>query len=193
LSSVRSFSKQIGEDPSFLRGKSFLLEIDPSSPYEKAVADFAQELSSNGCIVYVFTHRSSPVYKLLSNDRLLRFLISSSFVSYPKQTDQQNEMLIPQNDFAIYLDLISKTIGSSRGGCVVFILDSVSDMLVSSGFEATYKFLKSSNEILAGVDVTSLFLATRGIHDAKIIATIRSLFSYHLVGGSGGSIKLTRK
>ncbi len=44
MPSLRLFSKQIGEDPSFLRGKSFLLEVDPTSPYEKGVGDFADEL-----------------------------------------------------------------------------------------------------------------------------------------------------
>jgi len=189
----RQFSKQIGEDTSFLRGKSFLLEVDPSSRYEKAVGEFADELSKNGCSVFMFTHKSSPIYKLLSSDHSLRFFISTAAVSYPKQTDQQNEVLVPQNDYAIYLDLISKTIDSSEGGCVVFILDSVSDMLVTSGFEATYKFLKSANEVLAAVNVTSLFLSTSGIHDTKVVATIRSLFPNHLVGGPDGSVKLTRK
>jgi len=66
-------------------------------------------------------------------------------------------------------------------------------MLVTSGFETTYKFLKSANEVLADVNVTSLFLATRGIHDSKVIATIRSLFPNHLSGVPDGSVKLTRK
>ncbi len=123
----------------------------------------------------------------------MRFFISTTTVSYPKKTDQQNEVLVPQNDSAIYLDLISKTIDSSGGNCVVFVFDSVSDMLVTSGFESTYKFLKSANEVLADVNVTSLFLVTRGIHDTKVIATIRSLFPNHLAGGPDGSVKLTRK
>jgi hypothetical protein len=189
----RQFSKQIGEDTSFLREKSFLLEVDPSSPYEKAVGDFADELSNNGCSVFVFTHKSSPVYKHLSNDHKVRFFISTTTVSYPKKTDQENEVLVPQNDSPIYLDMISKTVDSSGGECVVFIFDSVSDMLVTSGFETTYKFLKSANEVLGGVNVTSLFLATRGIHDTKVVTTIRSLFPNHLAGGSDGSVKLTRK
>ena len=193
MPSPKLFSKQIGEDPSFLLGKSFLLEVDPSSPYEKSVSDFADELSKRGCTVFVFTHKSSPTYKLLSNDPALKFFISTTAVSYPKKTDQQNEVLVPQNDSAICLDMISKTIDTAGGNCVVFVFDSVSDMLVTSGFETTYKFLKSANEVLADVNVTSLFLATRGIHDSKVIATIRSLFPNHLAGGPDGSVKLTRK
>lgn len=170
-----------------------LLEIDPSSPYEKAVAAFAEEISSSGAAVFTFTHKSSPIYKLLSKNHATRFYISSPSVSYPKQTDQSNEMLVPQNDIAIILDSISKTIKDVRGGFVAFIFDSISDMLVSSGFEATYKFLRSTNEILGEGNVTCLFLATRGIHDPKIMTTIRSLFSIHLVEGPDATVKLTRK
>jgi hypothetical protein len=187
------FSRQISQDTTFLLGKSFLMEVDPSTPYEKAVDDFANELSKSGCGVFVFTHKSSPVYKLLSIDHSLRFFISSATVSYPKQTDRQNEVIVPQSDSAIYLDLISKTVDSSHGSCVVFIFDSVSDMLVTSGFEATYKFLKSANEVLADGNSTCLFLTTLGIHDAKILATIRSLFPNHLISLPDGGVKLTRK
>ncbi len=187
------FSKQIGEAPNFLRGRSFLLEVDSSSPYEKAVRDFVDELLKDGCAVYILTHRSSPVYKLLSNMSSVTFYISTPTVSYPKKGAQQNEVLVPQNDSAINLDLISKAIGSSRGGCVAIVIDSISDMLISSSFEATYKFLKNANEVLGGQNVTSMFLSTRGIHDSKVIASIRSLFSEHLVSLPDGGAKLTKK
>lgn len=189
----KQFSRQIGEDESFLRGKSFLLEIDPSSSYEKIVRDFAEEVTENGCTAFVFTHKSSPVYRLLSGNRSLRFFSATTAVSYPKKTEQTNEILVPQNDFAIYLDLISKTIESSGEECTVFVFDSISDMLVSSGFEQTYKFLKSANEVLSGPRVTSLFLATQGIHDSKVVAAIRSLFPNHLVGEAQAGVRLTRK
>lgn len=193
MSSPRQFSKQLGEEPSFLQGKMFLLEVDSSSPYERIVSDFVWELSKIGCSALMFTHRSSPVYKLLSSNHSMKFFIASAMVSYPKHADQQNEMLVPQNDFAIYLDLISKSVDSSGKSCVVFIFDSISDIVVTSGFEATYKFLKSANEILGSTNVSSMFLLSRGIHDSKVTATIRSLFSNHLVGGPDGSVKLTRK
>ncbi|MDG6904503.1 MAG: hypothetical protein JRN20_01815 [Nitrososphaerota archaeon] len=187
------FSRQIKEDQNFLIGKSFLFEIDSSSPYEKSVSDFVEEVTSDGCSVLVFTHKSSPVYKILSSNHALRFFLSSSTVSYPKQTYQQNEILVPQNDFPILLDLMSRNVTNSSGSPIGFIIDSISDMLISSGFDGTYKFLKSSSEILGGANVTSLFLLTRGIHDTKILSTVRSLFSIHLVSGPDATVKLTRK
>ncbi|MDG6998542.1 MAG: hypothetical protein JRN15_05435 [Nitrososphaerota archaeon] len=181
----------IGEDLSFIHGRSFLLEIDPSTAYERSVSSFTDELSKAGSTIFVCTHRSSPVYKFLSSEKF-RFFLSTDTVSYIRQTDRENEVLIPQNDFAILLEVISKSLASS-GGSVVFVIDSISDMLVSSGFESTYKALKNANEVLAGPNVTSLFIMTRSIHDQKIVAAIRSLFSTHLQSGVDGTVKLLRK
>ena len=187
------FSKMIGEDPSFLRGRSFLLEVNPSSPYEKSVNGFTSELSKGGCEVHVFTHKTSPVYKLLSIDPSLNFVLSSSTVTRTTQEGGKKETIIPQGDMAVYLDLISKKVESARSECVVFVVDSLSDILISTSFQATYKFLKNANEVLAGTNVSSLFLMSRGIHDEKIVATFRSMFSNHLVSVSDGVTKLVRK
>ncbi len=183
----------IGEDPDFLKGRSFLIEVNSKASYERIVGSFADELSKGGYNVFIFTHKSSPVYKLLSGDPSLRFFISTSSVSYTKKTDRENELLVPQSDFAIILDMISKTIESSSGNRVAFIFDSLSDIMMTSSFESTYKFLKSANEVLSGTNVSSLFLMTRGIHDSKIVATIRSIFPNHLVGESDDAVKLVRK
>ncbi|MGI0091228.1 MAG: hypothetical protein ACREBS_05925 [Nitrososphaerales archaeon] len=189
--SVRQFSRQIGEDTDFLRGKPLLLEVDPSSPYEKTVKDFADEFSSSR--VFIFTQRSSRIYKTLSSNPNFSFFASSTSTSYPKKSvDRPNEFIVPQNDLAIYLDLMSKTLESSEGSSVVFIFDSISDMIISSGFPPTYKFLKSALEML-GPEVTCLFLSMPSIHDSRVTATIRSMFSNHLVNANSSGVKLTKK
>jgi hypothetical protein len=188
--SQRQFSKQIGEESEFLHGKSLLFEVDPSTSYEKAVKDFADELSSHS--VYIFTHRSSRIYKTLSANPSFGFFSFSSSVSYPKKSDRPNEFLVPQNDGAIWLDLMSKTQETSKGNPIVFIFDSVSDMIMSSGFQDTYKFLKSAMELL-GPNVTSLFLAIPSIHDTKINSTIRSMFSNHMTNDKSNGVKLTKR
>ena len=188
----KPFSKMIGMDHSFLLGKAFLFEIDPSGAYERSIESFADEVSNTGNTTYVCTHRSSPVYKVLSSKSDLKFFLSTDSVSYIRQTDRENEVLIPQNDYAILLEVISKAVASSSGNSV-FIIDSISDMLVSSGFESTYKALKNANEMLIDPNVTSLFIMTKGIHDQKIVTAIRSLFPTHLSLGADGSVKLLRK
>lgn len=187
----RQFSRQIGVDTDFLRGKSLLFEVDPSSPYEKVVKDFADEFSSTS--VHVFTQRSGRVYRTLSSNERCAFFAFSTSVSYPKKSpDRPNEYLVPHNDSAIYLDLMCKTLGSSENDHVVFVFDSISDMIVSAGFPATYKFLKSAIEIL-GPNVTCLFLAMPSVHDTKVNAIIRSMFSNHMTSDNSNGIRLTKK
>lgn len=189
----KQFTKRVGESLEFLRGKSFLLDVEPSVPYERVVREFCDEFSSNNHVVFVFTYANSTIHKILSGNSSLRFFIGTNSVSYPKQANKTNEVLIPQDDSAIYLDLFSKTIESSKGGGIVFVFDSISDMLVSSGFEPTYKFLKSANEVLAVTNVTSLFLMTEGIHDPKVVATVKSLFPNHMISSMDYEAKITRR
>jgi hypothetical protein len=193
LPPIKQFSATIGESSDFLRGRTFLLEVNPAASYERVVASFTEELTKSGCTLFIFTYRASPVYKLLAGDHALRFFVSTPEVSYLKKTDRENEILVPQSEFAVTLDLVSKTIESSKGDCVAFVFDSLSDNLVSSSFESTYKFLKSVNEVLAVPNVSALFLMTRGIHDSKIVATMRSQFPNHLVSESEYNVKLVRK
>lgn len=188
----KSFSKMIGVELAFLRGRSFLLEVAPSGAYERSVSIFTEELSQTGSTIFVYTRKSSPVYKLLSSKNSLRFFLSTDAVSYIKQTEKENEVLVPQNDLPILLEALSKSRASTSGSSV-FVIDSISDMLVSSGFESTYKALKSANEIFADPNVTSLFIMMRGSHDAKMVAAIRNLYPTQLLGTADGTMKLLRE
>lgn len=188
----KPFSKMIGMDHSSLLGKSFLLEVDSSTAYESSVESFVDELSGIGSATFVYTRKSSPIYRSLSSNNALKFFLSTDDVSYIRPTDRENEVLVPQNDHAILLEVLSRSLASS-GGNSVFIIDSISDMLISSGFESTYKALKNANEMLADPKVTSLFVMTQDSHDQKIVASVRSLFSTHLSSGSDGTLKMLRK
>ena len=189
-SSLRQFSRQIGEEADSLRGKSLLFEVDPSTTYEKVLKDFAEEFSSSG--LFIFTQRSSRVYRALSANTNFGFFALSNTVSYPKKSDRPNEYLIPQNDSAIYLDLMTKTLESSGVNPVVFIFDSLSDMIISSGFLATYKFLKSAIE-LVGPNATCLYLAMPTVHDSKITSMIRSMFSNHIEMDYASRVRFAKK
>ncbi len=186
------FSKQLGVESSYLQGKSFLLEVNPSVSYEKTVRDFAQEFLSTKSFVFVFTSRGSPVYKSLSQVPDIKFYIVTTDVSYPRPTDKLNEILAPQHDSAVLLDLLNKTIKSTAGTGLALIFDNISDMILSSGFENCYKFIRHANEIMGEPRITSLFLITHGAHDEKVVNIIKSLFSNHLVNETSG-LKITRQ
>jgi len=90
------------------------------------------------------------------------------------------------------LDLMNKTLGSTEGSGVGIIFDNVSDIILSSGFENCYKFLKQANQIISEPRVTALFLMTQDAHDEKVVRIIKSLFSSHLTNEIAG-LKITRK
>ncbi len=187
-----TFSKQLGVESRALQGRNFLLEVDPSMPYEKIIKDLAEEFMSLSNIIFVFTNKGSPIHKSLSQVPDAKFYIMMADVSYPKPTDKPNEILVPEHDQAVLLDLLNKTVKSTEASGITVIFDNISDMILSSGFENCYKFIKHANEIMSEPRVTSVFLLTQAAHDEKIVRIIKSLYSDHLVHGSSG-LKITRK
>jgi len=185
------FTDRLGLPDDFLKERSFLLEINPSVPYEQVVADFAKQCLSKKMMVYVFSAKGNPVYNSLSKISGLRFYILSSKVSYPKPDDQPYQILIPNNDQAVLLDVIDKTVEVGSEGDAAIIFDSISDTIISSGFESAYKFLKQVNETLGGGRTTSLFLMTLGAHDEKVVSFVKSLIPNQLVDDSSG-LRVTR-
>jgi hypothetical protein len=191
VSAGSPFTDRLGMQPAFLKGRSFLLEIDPSVPYEQLVSDFATQCLSSKMMVYVFSAKGNPVYDALNKISGLRFYILSSKVSYPKPDEQPYQILIPNNDQAVLLDIIDKTVAVGNEGEVAIVFDSISDSILSSGFEAAYKFVKQVNETLGGSRTTSLFLMTLGAHDEKVVSFIKSLFPNQLVDDKAG-VRVTR-
>jgi hypothetical protein len=187
------FTERLGVANTFLTGRALLLEADPAVAYEQVVADFVRQSLSTGHTVYVFTAKGSPIYNALHVIDGVRFYILSAKVSYPKPEDNEPlQILIPSNDYAVTLDLIDKTVAAAAAPAqVAIVVDSISDMVLSSGFEGTYKFLKQVNEATGNGRTATLFLMTLGAHDEKVVSFVRSLFPTQLVDDASG-LKLTR-
>ena len=185
------FSSRLGSGPGVIREAKALLEVDSSLAYEQVVVDFAVELSSNNLPVYAFTSKGSPVYNALSKVPGVRFYILSGKVSYPRPDDQPFQVLVPNNDQAVLLDLLDKTISSNSATGVAVIFDSVSDIVLLTGVETAYKFLKQANESMGGNKVASIFLMTTGAHEDRVVNVIRGLFPNIMVYDASG-LKLTR-
>lgn len=175
------FSNALKIDPQTLIGRTFLFLTDPSSPYEKVVDDLAVELLSNKCYAFVFTSKRSPVQASLSKVKGVRYYILTSSVSYPRGTDIPDEILVPQNDQAILLDIMQKTILSDPEAKLGIIYDNISDMILSSSVESSYKFLKQANEIIDPKRVMAMFLFTPGAHDDRTVNLVKALFANHIV------------
>jgi hypothetical protein len=187
------FTERLGVPATFLQGRTFLLETDPSVAYEQVVTDFARQSVSNNNTVYVFTAKGSPVYNALHKTGGVRFYILSAKVSYPKPEENEPlQILIPNNDQAVILDLIDKTISAAEAPAqVAIVFDSISDMILSGGFEGTYKFVKQVNETTGNGRTAALFLMTLGAHDEKVVSFVRSLFPTQLIDDVGG-LRMTR-
>jgi hypothetical protein len=187
------FTDRLGVPATFLQGRTLLLEADPSVPYEQVVTDFVRQSISNNHTVYVFTAKGSPVFNALQKTSGARFYILSAKVTYPKpEENEPSQILIPANDQAVMLDLIDKTLIAAQAPAqVAVVFDSISDMVLSAGFEATYKFVKQVNETIGNGRTAALFLMTLGAHDEKVVSFIRSLFPTQMIDDASGP-RITR-
>ncbi len=179
-------SQSLNIPSSSLVGRTFLFELDPSYNYEQVIDDFAIEMLSNKALVFAFTSKRSPIYNSLSKVKGVRFYTLSSSVSYPRATDVADEILVPQNDQAILLDIIQKTISSDPQTKIGLIYDNISDLILSSSVESAYKFLKQANEIIDLDRVASIFLFTASAHDEKTSNLVKTLFTNHILMTSAG-------
>jgi len=185
------FSTRLGISGGGIRDINSLLEVDSSLAYEQVVSDFAVELGSINYQVYAFTSKGSPVFYALSKVPGVRFYILSGKVSYPRPEDQPFQVLVPNNDHAVLLDLLDKTITANATTGAAIVFDSVSDVILLGGVENAYKFLKQANESMGGNKVTSLFIMTTGAHDDRVVNVMRSLFPSLLLYSTAG-LRITR-
>jgi hypothetical protein len=168
-----------------------LLEVDPTTNFETALTGLARAKTSAGGLVYIFTSKGSPVYNSLGGIPGVRFYVMTSKVSYPSPSDKENELLIPQNDMAVLLDLLDKTVSSTGETAISLVFDNLSDFILYLGFESTYKFLKQANEILDRPKASSVYIVTVGAHDERMISLTKSLFRMHAIFDSEG-LRITK-
>jgi hypothetical protein len=167
----------MGKKTEDITGKEYLMEVDPSSKFEEGVRDYAAELGSRQHVLFAFTASGSPVYNSLLGLGNVRFFTMTRKVSYPKPGERPDEVLVPAADQSVLLNVLDKAIASNPGREIGVVFDSVSDLILTSGLEMTYKFLKQANEMLSSGKVTSIFLLTSGAHSAKEVNVVKSLFS----------------
>lgn len=171
-----TFSGRMGKETADLVGREFLIEVDPSSKFEETIRDYAAELGSKQYILFAFTAGGSPVYNSLSGLPNVRFFTMTRRVSYPKPGERPDEVLVPSADQSVLLNVLDKAVTSNPELKVAVVFDSISDLILTSGLEMTYKFLKQANEMLSRGKVTSIFLMTLGAHAEREVNIVKSLF-----------------
>lgn len=174
-------------------GKSILLEVDPAIKYESIVREFADRFKFSKSAVFAFTWKGGPIYAALSSLGGVEIFIMTSQVTYPTSSKEGNETSVPHDDQAVLLDLTANTLRTHASTKPLMIFDSISDLIVSLGFEKSYNFLKAQKEILAKEpDATALFVAKRNAQDERVMSLIRGLFTYHLSYDASG-LTVTRE
>jgi archaellum biogenesis ATPase FlaH len=163
---------------------TMLLEADPSANYERAVRDFATEMSAAGRAVFAFTSKGSPVYLLLSGVQGIRFFILSES-SYPRAKEGSPEVMVPRSDYSALLSVMDDTVSKSAQPKAM-IFDNISSLILDAGFQECYKFLRQVNEILSHGDVISIFLVLSKAHDERTMNLLKNLYSGHLTYDAAG-------
>src|SRR5712692_1220390 len=186
-----SFSGRLDLRTEDTLGRVFLVEVDPSSKFEEPIKDFATELGSTQRILFAFTASGSPVYNALSGLANVRFFTMTRKVSYPKAGDKPEEVMVPSADQSVLLNVLDKAITSNPDLKFGVVFDSVSDLIITSGLEVTYKFLKQANEMLNTSKITAVFLLTLGAHSDREVNVVKSLFS-NIVSFSGGLLVMQK-
>jgi hypothetical protein len=170
---------------------AMLLEADPAVNYERTVRDFAQEMVAGGRAVSVFTSMGSPVHLLLKDMQGLRFFLLSE-ISYPKSTGIASETMVPRNDFAVLLNVLDEDVVRNQNLKKALVFDSISSLILDSGFQDSYKFLRQVNEMLSRVSVISIFLVLSKAHDDKMMKFVQNLYPGHLLYDASG-LHVTRQ
>jgi hypothetical protein len=188
-----AFSKTFGLNHRQMMGRRILLEFDPASHYEKVIRDFATEALAHLEPIVIFTRRGSAIHSSLHEQKAVKFFCLTQQVSAPKEFSE-NEMLLPSNDTSLMLDVFDKTLKAHPQGVINVVFDSLSDLVLSVGFEKTYRFMRYSVEILASPRNTVLFLLNQNAHDPKVASGLRGLFSDQVSFGEEGirTVKLSK-
>ena len=185
------FSSRAGFPAGFAGGRLLLLETSSTTSYEETISEFVKEMTSAGSSAFVFTSKGSPVYNAVGRQPGVRVYVFSASVSYPKETENPDEILVPASDPPILLDVLDKIVTINPGAKITVVYDSLSDMILSMGLQESYKFIRQANAILNLPNIATMFLLTLGAHEEQTVSLIKSLFPYHLVVDDAG-LRVTR-
>jgi len=159
------FSKQLGIQHEKLKGKKYLLEFDPSTPYERLIRDFVLEGKSHKETVIVLTKKGASIRSALSDENDVKLIENS-----------QNVMLSP-------------IIAEHRNQPLSIVYDNLTDLALSADFKTAYAFARNAIEQLSDTGITALILLNPAAHEQKDIYSLQGLFSNQITYGKEGITK----
>jgi DNA-binding response OmpR family regulator len=164
---AEKFSRQLGIEHSKLQGKKVLFEFDPSVPYERLVRDFVLECASHNEEVIVLTKTGSAVEQALAGDNGFQLM--------------HNDATTP---------MISEITAEHQQRPWALVYDSITDSIMSTDVQSTYRFLQNALTLLSDQTITALFLLNPAAHEQRDAYTLRGLFSNQAVYGKQGLVNV---
>jgi len=174
-----AFSKSFGMTHQQMVGKKMLLEIDPKSDYQNALFNFVSETRKNGETLFIFTSMNSTLHSAVSGTENVKFFLASLKTSRIQQINE-TETLLPAADLSVSLDAIVRYQKVEADKTVSMLFDNLSDIILTCGFEKTYRFMRFLLEAISLPKTTALFMFNPAAHDPTISSSIRGLFQTHL-------------
>jgi DNA-binding response OmpR family regulator len=156
ISKKNRFSRATGLVRDKLLGKNILFEYNSSSPYERHVRDFLIEGDKNGETAVVITHSASAIHNSLQNE--------------------VNISIIPFKVPVVLSQIFKQPLDEKY----CFVFDSITDLILSAGFQTSYNFVKDTLSRFSNKDISAMFLLNPDSHNTQEVQRIRNLFMNQL-------------
>jgi DNA-binding response OmpR family regulator len=147
-------------------GKKYLFEYDSRTRYERTVRDFILEGVKNGEKSIIITRDSSVLHSIISKE---------------EKVDH-----VPLRVPVVISPLLTKYDEKK----VRLVFDSLSDLILSSGFQSTYNLVRDTLPKISGNNYTTLFLLNPESHEMREVESLRNLFSYQLEYTENGVLRV---
>jgi hypothetical protein len=167
-------------------GQLSLVEVDTSVRYEESLNDLVKDFRSEKRIVFVISAKGSRLHAFFSAVPGVKLYTMSESTRYidPSAT-RSEEVNIPLFESGVLLEVLERTLASASEPTAI-VFDSISDMMIYSGFQTCYKFLREAGEIISGTRAVALFILFAGAHDERNVTAIKSIFPSQLTVGADG-------
>jgi CheY-like chemotaxis protein len=159
-------SKQLGIDHIDLATKNILFEFDPSTSYDRLIRDCIIEFIFHEAKPIVITKKGGVIQSSLKDEKEVRF-------------EEINPSL-----------MISPILKENSNKSIIIIYDSITDLILSSDIQTTYKSIQNMLTHLTEKKVTAVFLFNPSAHDSREVYSIRGLFSDHIISKQNGQIEV---
>ncbi|MGD0330931.1 MAG: hypothetical protein ABSB40_10940 [Nitrososphaeria archaeon] len=156
-----------------VKESQILLMFSARSNYPERVKDFVMECIANGEKLYVFTRKESNLYLDIKDVAGIDFLFLSPSTSKILK-ESEGKRIVPVSDLSQMLGLLITIKNSDETSAVIF--DSLTDVLLLTSFEQTYKATRHALDIIANSKTHSMFLINKDVHDKNTLSAFEILF-----------------